>query len=96
MKLVVSNVEQKNEMLKNQMVNKLKKMKKEALDEFEASLEKKDNETNYSLYSSQILKNLIENAKITIEGLEIVFVYQVYFELSMYVKGWGGFLLMKL
>ena len=52
-------------------------MKKEALDQFEASLEKKDNETNYSLYSSQILKNLIENAKITIEGLELVFVYQV-------------------
>ena len=59
------------------MTSKLKQMKKEALDQFEASLEKKDNETNYSLYSSQILKNLIENAKITIEGMEIVFVYQV-------------------
>jgi hypothetical protein len=75
----VSNVEQKNEKQKKQMINKLKKMKKEALDQFEASLEKKDNDTNYSLYSSQILKNLIENAKITIEGLEIVFVYQVFY-----------------
>ncbi len=75
----MSNVEQKNEKQKKQMINKLKKMKKEALDQFEASLEKKDNDTNYSLYSSQILKNLIENAKITIEGLEIVFVYQVFY-----------------
>lgn len=74
--MVVSNVLQRSKKQKKEMKEQLNKLKKEALAQYDVNLAK-NTQGETPIYFSTLIHNLMQNAKLIIEDINAIFVYQI-------------------
>jgi len=78
---VISNALQRSKKQKKEMKEQLNKLKKEALSQYDQNLTKTE-QSDTPIYLSHLIQNLMQNAKVIIEDVNVIFVYQIHdFEL---------------